>query len=267
MADVLLLPAVMYLALAVYAWLCADRSIFLPQPCSYTPSHDHIPLATSDGETVCAAYLPNPGARFTILYSHGNAEDLGEIMPEMEDLRRLGFAVFAYDYRGYGLSTGRPSVRGACIDVTTAYRYLTETLGVPAERIVPYGRSVGSGPAVYLASSQPVGGLILQSAFTSAFTVVTRVPILPFDRFRNLAGLGRVRCPVLVMHGRRDGVIPFAHGVRLYERAPEPKRSLWLDDVGHNCFPGRHAERYVAALREFEELLAHTQHVEEAVCR
>lgn len=260
MADVLLLPVLTYVGLMVYAWLCADRSIFLPQPCSYAPSDDHIALATPDGETLCAAYLPNPAARFTILYSHGNAEDLGDVMPAMEALRQQGFAVFAYDYRGYGLSTGHPSVRGACSDVVTAYRYLTATLGIPAGSIVPYGRSVGGGPAVHLAATHPVGGLILQSAFTSAFVVVTRVPVFPFDRFRNLASLSRVHCPVLVMHGRRDGVIPFAHGVRLYNRAPEPKRALWIDDVGHNSFPGHHADRYYAALREFEGLLAQAQH-------
>lgn len=256
MTDLWLLPVVVYLALAAYAWLLADRHIFLPQPCSYLPSDDHLTLTTPDGERLCAVHLPNPAARYTVLYSHGNAEDLGDILPDMAALRDLGFAVFAYDYRGYGLSTGTPTTRGACIDVETAYSYLTETLGVAPERVVAYGRSVGGGPAVHLAARAPLGGLILQSAFTSAFVVMTRVPILPFDRFRNLSLMGQVRCPVLVMHGRRDGVIPFSHGQRLHARAPEPKRALWLADVGHNSFPGNHEAEYAAALREFAELLA-----------
>lgn len=256
MTDLWLLPLVAYAGLALYAWLMADRYIFLPQPPSYGPSDDWVRVTASDGATLCAVHLPNPAARFTLLYSHGNAEDLGDVLPLLRELHDLGFGVFAYDYRGYGLSSGKPSTRGACLDVIAAYRCLTETLGVPPERVVPYGRSVGGGPSVHLAATERVGGLILQSTFTSAFVVMTRVTILPFDRFRNLALMRQVRCPVLVMHGRRDGVIPFSHGVRLYARAPEPKRCLWLDDVGHNSFPGGREAEFRAALREFEAVLA-----------
>jgi fermentation-respiration switch protein FrsA (DUF1100 family) len=253
--DIILIPAVLYVGLGLFAWFCADRQIFLPQPCSYGPSGRFITLETPDGERLCAVHLPNPQARYTLLYSHGNAEDLGDVLPELEGLRQAGFAVFAYDYRGYGLSTGTPAVKGACIDVLTAYRYLTTALGVPARQIVLYGRSVGGGPTVQLAASQPVGGVILQSTFTSSFVVVTRVPILPFDRFNNLALIDRIGCPLLVMHGRRDGVVPFSHGLKLYARAATPKRSLWLDDVGHNSFPGIHEQQYWTALSEFRELL------------
>lgn len=262
--DLWLLPLVVYASLALYAWLLADRHIFLPQPSSYGPSDDRVHLTTPDGVTLCAAYLPNPAARFTLLYSHGNAEDIGDAMPDLERLRDLGYAVFVYDYRGYGLSSGTPSTRGVCIDVETAYRYLRETLGLAPERIVLYGRSVGGGPSVHLAARQPVGGLILESTFTSTFVVMTKVPILPFDRFRNLALMDRVRCPVLVMHGRRDGVVPFAHGERLYARAGEPKRCLWLADVGHNSFPGHHEAAYAAALKDFADLLAATHGLAQA---
>jgi len=258
MLDLWLLPLVVYVSLAVYAWLLADRLIFLPRPSSYGPTDDMLRLTTPDGATLYAVYLPNPAARFTLLYSHGNAEDLGDAMPDLERLRDLGYAVFSYDYRGYGFSSGRPSTKGVCSDAETAYRYLREALELSPERIVPYGRSVGGGPAVHLAATQPVGGLIVQSTFTSAFVVMTRVPILPFDRFRNLALIARVRCPVLVMHGGRDGVVSFSHGMKLYARAPEPKRCLWLPDAGHDSFPGDHEAEYAATLKEFEALLAAT---------
>ena len=256
MADIVLIPVLCYAGLAAYAWLCADRQIFLPQACSYELSDRFITLETTDGVRLCAIHLPNPQARYTLLYSHGNAEDVGDILPDLEALRQNGFAVFAYDYRGYGLSTGTPSVKGACTDILTAYHYLTTTLGVPARQVVLYGRSVGGGPSVHLAAVRPVGGVILQSTFTSAFVVVTKVPILPFDRFRNLARIDRIGCPLLVMHGRRDGVVPFSHGLKLYARAAEPKRALWLDGVGHNSFPGEHEPQYWAALAEFRDLLA-----------
>ncbi len=256
MADTLVIPVLVYAGLALFAWFRADRMIFVPPPCSYAPSERFTTLETADGERLCALFLPNPQARFTLLYSHGNAEDLGDILPTLEALQQAGFAVFAYDYRGYGLSTGTPSVKGACTDILTAYRHLTTTLGVPARQIVLYGRSVGGGPSVQLAAAQPVGGVILQSTFTSTFVLVTKVPILPFDRFRNLALIDRIGCPLLVMHGRRDGVVPFSHGLKLYARAAAPKRSLWLDDVGHNSFPGHCEQQYWSALAEFRELLA-----------
>src|SRR5215813_12301269 len=122
--------------------------IFLPPPATYRDAAETLHLTTTDGTRLSAVHLANPHADFTILYSHGNAEDLGLIAPLLARLREWGFAVFAYDYRGYGTSRGTPSERGAYEDVDAAYAFLTRTLGVPPGRIIAYGRSVGSGPAV-----------------------------------------------------------------------------------------------------------------------
>lgn len=264
MTDLLVLPLMVYVGFALYAWFFADRQIFLPQPSSYRDDGRYLEVRTPDGETLRARHLPNPEASHTVLFSHGNAEDLGQLEETLEEIRDLGYAVFAYDYRGYGLSTGRPTVKGACLDIEAAYAYLTGPLGVRPEQVVPFGRSVGGGPSIHLATRAPVGGLILQSTFTSAFVVVTRVPLLPFDRFRNLAGMRRVGCPVLVMHGKADRIIPFAHGLRLHGCAPEPRQHLWLEGVGHNDFPGPHAELYRKAVREFRRLLDGTRPPEAA---
>ncbi|MFE1746374.1 alpha/beta hydrolase [Coleofasciculus sp. H7-2] len=248
-----------YAFLCFYAYFFSDRMIFLPQPSSYQDSSEILKLTTADGVQISAAYLPNPNATYTILYSHGNAEDLLDVLSVRQGLRNLGFAVFAYDYRGYGTSQGTPTEGNSYRDIDAAYTYLTQQLGVPPNQIIAYGRSVGSGPAVDLASRQPLAGLIVESAFITAFRVLTRIPIVPFDKFRNLDKIKQVRCPVLVMHGRADEVIPFWHGEQLFAAANEPKRFLWVDGAGHNDFSWIAAQQSEKALREFAQLVEQFQ--------
>jgi fermentation-respiration switch protein FrsA (DUF1100 family) len=208
-------------------------------------------LPTERG-TIATLHLPNPRAAITVLYAHGNAEDLGQLAPWLEELRRAGFAVLAFDYRGYGLSTGGPpSAAGVTDDMAAVYHHAVSTLKIPPSRLVLYGRSVGSGPATDLASRVPVGGLVLESAFVSAFRVLTRVSVLPFDRFHNLRHIRRVRCPVLVIHGTDDEVIPVSHGRRLYEAAGQPKQALWIEGAHHNDVPFVGGTRYWQALAAF----------------
>ncbi len=212
-------------------------------------------LDTADGGRIAAVHLPNPGATHTILYSHGNAEDLGHVRPVLEIVRDAGFAVLAYDYRGYGLSDGKPSEAATYRDIDAAWAHLTGRLRVPPQRVILLGRSVGAGPSVDLAARAPVGGLVLESAFVSAFRVVTRVPLLPFDKYRNLDKLARVGCPVLVIHGTADEVVPLWHGQRLFEAAREPKRALWVDGAGHNDLMLVAGRRYARALADFAALV------------
>lgn len=244
-----------YILLCCYAYFFSDRLIFQPQPSSYRDSSDILKLTTADGVQISAAYLPNSNAEYTILYSHGNAEDLLDILPIRIELQNMGFAVFAYDYRGYGTSQGTPSEQNVYRDIDTAYNYLTQNLSVPPTRIIAYGRSVGSGAAVDLAVRHQLAGLILESPFTTTFRVITRIPLLPFDKFRNIDKIKNVHCPVLVMHGKADTVIPFAHGQELFAAANEPKRYLWVDAAGHNDLMDVAGEKYTKALREFSGLL------------
>ena len=245
-----------YAFFCLYVFLFADRAIFLPQPSSYQDTSAIIKLRTADRIRISAVYLPNPAATYTILYIHGNAEDLGDIQPVLGQLQNIGFSVFAYDYRGYGTSEGTPTEGNAYRDVETAYNFLTEQLGVPPERIITYGRSVGGGSAVDLAARKPIAGLIMESSFISAFRAIVPIPILPFDKFRNIDKIKRVNCPVLVMHGKGDRVIPFRHGEKLFAAAPKPKLSLWVEEAGHNDFIWVAGERYGDTLREFAGLVA-----------
>ena len=247
--------AFIYAVVGAWAWLISDRMIFLPPAPTYRDTADILKVPTSGGERIAAVYLPNPAATYTVLFSHGNAEDLGWVLPSLPPLRDLGFGVFAYDYRGYGLSQGRASEQHVYADIDAAYDYLTRELRVPAARIILYGRSLGAGAAVDLAARQSVGGLIVESPFLTAFRVMTRIPLFPFDRFRNVDKIGRVRCPVLVMHGEADEIVPLWHGQQLFERAPGPKMFLAVPGAHHNDFMWVAGARYATVLRDFEALL------------
>lgn len=245
-----------YVTIALYVYFFSDRMIFILQPSSYQHTADLLYLNTPDNESIVARYLFNPDATYTLLYAHGNAEDLGDIEPVLNLLYDAGFSVLAYDYRGYGLSEGSPSEANAYEDIETAYRYLTTDLNISPDRIIAFGRSVGGGSAVNLASRFPVAGLILESTFTQAFRVVIPFPVFPFDKFRNQAKLKQIQVPVLIIHGTQDEVIPFAHGQALWETANPPQYHFWVENANHNDVPWIDSETYVKQLEEFARSLS-----------
>jgi fermentation-respiration switch protein FrsA (DUF1100 family) len=249
--SLLLIPIAVYVGLFMLAWLFPDKVIFQPQPSFYKDDASITKLRTSDGETISAKFYENDDAEFTILFSHGNAEDIGSIEPFVLELQESGFSVLTYDYRGYGTSEGSPSEGNTYRDIDAGYGYLVETRKVPPEKIIFHGRSLGGGVAVDLASREVVGGLILESSFTSASRVLTNIKIIPFDRYENIDKIRAVKCPVLVIHGRQDWTIPFHHREKLLAAANEPKSYLWIDDAGHNDLFSKAKVRYIEAIRGF----------------
>jgi len=253
--KMLLSLILIYLTFAIIIYSQVEKLIFLPPPSTYQDTDEIIKLISEDGTKLSAIHLSNPDAKYTILHAHGNASDLGMIKPRLEQLKDIGFSVFAYDYRGYGTSEGKPSETNAYKDIDTAYNYLTQELKIPPQQIIPFGRSVGGGSAIDLAARKPVAGLITESTFTSTFKVKVPIKILPFDKFPNLEKIKRIKCPVLIMHGKLDEVVPFYHSEQLFEQAPSPKLSLWIEDAKHNNFPYAAGERYAKILKEFIELV------------
>ncbi|MBD2096283.1 alpha/beta hydrolase [Trichocoleus sp. FACHB-591] len=248
-----------YAVLCFYAFFLTDRQIFQPQPTSYQDTQTTLKLKTADSALISAIYLPNPQAQYTILYSHGNAEDLGDIEATLTTIHEAGFAVFAYDYRGYGTSQGQPSEQHAYQDADAAYTYLTQKLKVPANRVIALGRSVGGGVAVDLAARKPVAGLIVESSFVTAFRVVTRVPIVPFDKLANIAKIRRIQCPILIVHGTADEIIPFQHGEQLFQAARPPKQSFWVEDANHDDLVEVAGPRYAQQLQAFSQLVKNSE--------
>ncbi|MEM9537423.1 MAG: alpha/beta hydrolase, partial [Cyanobacteria bacterium P01_E01_bin.45] len=217
------LLAIAYLTLCCYGWFLSERQVFLPPPPTYSDSDDILKLDVGNGEQISAMFLENPSAKYTVLMSHGNADDLGQIGEVMTQWFDLGYSVLAYDYRGYGTSDGSPREARMYEDVTAAFRYLTEAAGIPSERVIAHGFSLGGAPTLYLANRESLGGVIVEGTFTTVFRVVTRIPLVPFETFNNLARVRQLKRPLLVAHGRQDTVIPFRHGQRLFEAATVPK--------------------------------------------
>lgn len=243
--------------LLLFMYLFSDRMIFWGQsrPSSYRDGPEILKIKTRDGAEMSAIYLAAPNSEFTILYSHGNSEDIGDIRSVLEEFRGKGFSVLAYDYRGYGTSDGAPSEKNAYEDAEAVYEYLVGKLGCPPDRIIALGRSLGGAMAMHLACREKLAGLILESSFVSVFRVVTRVPLIPFDKFRNVDKIKNVQCPILIIHGRKDEIVPFWHGEKLFETANEPKLKFWVDGAGHNDLFWVAGESYWDVIGEFTDII------------
>jgi abhydrolase domain-containing protein 17 len=255
MISLLLIPLFVYSGLLIFAYLFADKLIFQPQPASYRDDEKIIKLTTSNGEKISARFYPNPNATHIILFSHGNAEDLNTSDLMVKEFQKNGFAILVYDYRGYGSSEGNPTEENVYQDIDAAYEYLTNELKISPEKIIAHGRSLGGAVAIDLASRKKVGGLIVESSFVSAFRVLTGFSVTPFDKFRNLAKIKNISCPVLFFHGRNDRIIPFWHGEKLFAEANEPKFSYWIDEAGHNNIYQIGGKSYLQRIRDFADNL------------
>ena len=254
--SALIISTTIYLIVMISAYSFADSIIFQPQPSFYHDDDSIIKVTTETGEKISAKYFQNPNAEYTILFSHGNAEDIGTGTPYLKELQNAGFSVVAYDYRGYGTSEGKPSEENSYQDIEAAYNYLTEELKIPAEKLIVHGRSLGAAVSIDLASRKTCGGLIVESSFVSAFRVMTKYKIFPFDKFQNLNKIKQVKCPILFVHGKQDDIIPFWHGEMLFANANKPKFSLWIDEANHNNVFAKSKDNYLQAIKNFSDALA-----------
>jgi fermentation-respiration switch protein FrsA (DUF1100 family) len=229
--------------------------LFPKPPVDYQLTPAYVQLEAPDGVKLAARFWPNPPAKYTVLYLHGNYEDLGSVGEYIPDFVAAGFAVLAVDYRGYGWSGGQSTEASCYADAQLAYEYLRTQLKVPADRILVFGYSLGAGPAVELALHQPAAGLVLQGAFVSAYRVRTRVPLFPGDKFVNIAKVPRLRLPVLVIHGTDDETVPFWHGEALYSAINSRKEKLFVEHGPHAGLADFVGPKYWEELKSFADSL------------
>jgi fermentation-respiration switch protein FrsA (DUF1100 family) len=203
------------------------------------PDMDEVRLATADGLELLSWYKPaakEGGA--TIVYFQGNGGNIELRGSKARTLIDAGLGVLLVGYRGYGDNPGRPAEAGLYADGRAALDYLAGR-GVAPASIVLYGESLGSGVAVQMATERRPGALILEAPFTSAADVgASAYPFLPVrllikDRFDNLAKIGTIEAPLLVLHGEADRVIPARHGNTLLAAANEPKEDLFIPGADH----------------------------------
>jgi len=253
-------------------YMVSKYAFFPPPPVPIRKEYRIVLLTTKEKYIVPAIHIrnqKNPG-RYTILFSHGNAEDLGCIEDWMEAISFMCNAdVFAYEYPGYGFS--RNTVEGSPITIgesavysaaNAAYDHLISSCNppVPPNRIILFGRSLGTGPTVELASKKEHRAVILQSPLMSAVRVVMNTPFsLWFDIFTNIDKIRKVKTPVLIMHGERDEVVPVTHGKSLYSKLRNPYPALWIPQAGHNDMEARFYNEMDEKLKAFMTHLETTE--------
>ncbi|KAH8483468.1 hypothetical protein H0E87_028032 [Populus deltoides] len=223
---------------------------------------DVLKLETKRGNQVVAVYFKNPAASLTVLYSHGNAADLGQIYDLFCELSlHLRVNLMGYDYSGYGQSTGKPTEQNTYADIEAAYRCLEEKYGVKEEDVILYGQSVGSGPALDLATRLPkLRAVVLHSPIASGLRVMYPVKrTYWFDIYKNIDKIPLVNCPVLVIHGTADDVVDWSHGKQLWECCKEKYEPLWVKGGNHcdlELFPQyiKHLKKFISAIEKSSHL-------------
>lgn len=200
-------------------------------------------FAAPDGTSLSAWYFKSPKAKKTFLVSHGNGGNLAHRILLIASLVHCGGSVFIYDYRGYGKSAGKPSVDGIQQDGLAAYDFLTKEKNVSPSDIVLYGESLGCAVSSIIASKHAVGGVVLQSGFSSIQTAARdRLPwmwlypdqIFPQGSLTNLVAYRGTHPPLLILHGEQDHILFPRYSKEVFAAASEPKQLVMLPTCGHN---------------------------------
>ncbi len=257
---VLAVIAAVYALIVLRVCIGESRRVYKPLrdlvdvPDAHGFACEDIRFQSEDGVELHGWFVPKPGADHVLLFFHGNTRNISHSVGSIALFHELGFSVMLFDYRGYGQSGGRPGEQGIYRDAEAAWRYLVESRGIPSDRIVLHGRSLGAAIATRVASRHTPAALVIESTFTSMPEVAAELyPLLPVrqlmrNHFPTLEYLKQVRCPVLVVHGREDELIPYRHGQALFEAANEPK--VFMD------IEGKHYDGHVSSGRNYFEGLA-----------
>ncbi len=234
------------------------RMLYFPQknilfkPSDVGLAYETVELTTSDNIKLDAWFIPCPDARFTILFCHGNAGNIGNRIDSLEIFHRLGLNCLIFDYRGYGNSAGRPSELGTYLDARAAWLWLTDYKKIPPENIILFGRSLGGAVAGKLASQTAPAGLALESCFTSFVDIAKHyypfLPVKTFARFdyNTLESVKKINCPLLVIHSTEDEIIPFTMGEKLYQAALTQKKFARIE--------GSHNEGFIESGQDYINL-------------
>lgn len=234
-----------YVLLMLIVYVRQGSMVYFPEKkVHYTPSDiglsfQEITISTKDGISLSAWFIPSENERAVLLFCHGNAGNISHRMDSIRTFHSLHISVLIFDYRGYGKSSGSPSEQGTYEDAESAYDYLVKKRDVAPEKIILFGRSLGSAIAVETALKKDAGALIVESGFTSlpdlGSTIYRFLPVRLLSRFQyaSIDKINRIAIPKLIIHSPDDDIIPFEHGEKLFRKAKEPKTFLEIAG-GHN---------------------------------
>jgi fermentation-respiration switch protein FrsA (DUF1100 family) len=246
--TILSIVAAVYIGLSVLLFLMQSRVLYQPmRGYDYTPSdygleYEKVSLHTPDGVTLTGWFVPCRGAKRTVLFCHGNAGNISHRLDTLQMFHELGLNCLIVDYRGYGESTGKPTETGTKIDMLAGFEWLIEEKEVRPEQIILFGRSLGGSIAAMIARDINPAGLVLESTFTSFDDVGSHyypwLPVRLFSRFdyNTLEAVKQVTCPVLVIHGPEDEIIPYKFGQQIFAAANEPKQFADLKGTHNEGF-------------------------------
>ncbi|HXZ68834.1 MAG TPA: alpha/beta hydrolase [Alphaproteobacteria bacterium] len=243
--EIAAIPAVLYIAVLIGVALGQHKLTYIPNrrripPASLGLGHvrEHV-IEAPDGAELVAWHGPAGPGKPTLLYFHGNGGGLIDRAPRFELYRKAGIGLFIMSYRSYSGSTGVPSEPDNVADAHRAWDYLV-SLGVAPEDIVLYGESLGTGVAVQVATRCRPRALILEAPYSSLVDIgAWRFPYLPVRllmkaRYESMRYIGKVKTPLLVVHGEADGIVPIRFGRKLFAAAAsEPKRFVAYAGSGH----------------------------------
>lgn len=264
--SIVLIGTGVYVGFSLLLSLTQSGLVYQPsRSVDATPEHiglayEDVTFPSGDGTRLNGWWLPAADARGIVLLCHGNAGNIGHRLETLEILNRLGMSAFIFDYRGYGNSEGSPDEKGTYQDTEAALKWIMKTQQCGSEDIVIFGRSLGGAVASRVAMEHQPRALILESSFTSIPDMGAELhPFLPVRllarfSYATIDHVKEAQCPVLVIHSPEDEIIPFDHGRRIFDTAPEPKKFLEISG-GHNdgfLFTG---ERYIEGLRSFLDSL------------
>ncbi len=249
----------------VWLRLIENRTIFYPsRAIEFTPrdvglAFEEVTFQTTDNRLLNGWFVPGtaPAAK-TILFCHGNAGNIGHRLEKILFFHSLGCNVCIFDYRGYGKSAGRPYEQGLYRDVRCVYAQLLQR-GIPAQKIVGYGESLGGAVIVDLAAHEPLNGLIVESSMSSAAEMARLIlpwvpPGLFASRFDSKTKVASIRVPKLIIHSKNDEIIPYRQGEELFAAAADPKEFLQVRG-GHNTAFFESRELLAARVKRFLESL------------
>jgi hypothetical protein len=227
----------------------------LPPP-RWAPDAEEVWMRTADGVDIHGLWWSEPRARPAILFLHGNAQEVYSWSLVREDLAELECRLLLIDYHGYGKSGGRPHESGLYSDGRAAMGWLEEH-GIAGEETVVFGKSLGGAVACEAARGRDLMGLVLESTFTSLNSVARN--LFGFttgyapegSAYDSLSKLAEIRCPLLVIHGDSDELIPVQEGLTLFEAANEPKQLFMVEGAGHNDVSMRAGRRYASFIRSW----------------
>jgi fermentation-respiration switch protein FrsA (DUF1100 family) len=264
MFKFLLIFAAGYGLLLAVVYLVQSRMLYLPNtpgrdlvmtPADAGMEFDDITLETDDGVGLHGWFIPGRSSRVLIFF-HGNAGNISHRLGSISQFHNLGLSVLIIDYRGYGRSGGRPTEDGMYRDAEAAWQYFVADRGLAPGDIIIFGRSLGASVAAKLATLHTPLALIVESSFTSVPEIAADIyPWLPVRLLSRLSHatrdyVGEVRCPVLVIHSHDDEIIPFSHGLAIFEAAPEPRTIVALHG-SHNDAHLVDVQTYLRALSGF----------------